>query len=119
MQAEETRAKEKMAFFKNKVLYCEKNYCTHSVSSVGKKSQVFHVKAEVVFQLIYYSSELLPRKLNRRLTKYLAKTMSFKKTYHCVYSCARPANRLLESVEIGKWHSPVVENPIAQNSDVL
>lgn len=91
----------------------------YSLSSAGKNSQVFHVKTEGVFQLIYYSSELLPRKLNRRLTKYLAKAMSFKKMFHCVYSSARPANRSPESVEIEKLHSPVMENPIAQNADVL
>lgn len=34
--------------------------------------------------------------------------------YHCVSSGARPANRSPESVEIGKWHSPVMENPIAR-----
>lgn len=86
---------------------------------MGKKTQVFRVKTEGAFQLILYSSELLPRKLNRRLTKYLAKAMPFKKMYRCVHSSARPASRLPESVEIGKQHSPVMENPIAQNSDVL
>lgn len=39
--------------------------------------------------------------------------------FHCVDSRARPANGLPESVENGKLHSPVTENPIAQNSDVL
>lgn len=45
--------------------------------------------------------------------------MPLKKMHHCVYSSARPASRLPESVEIGKRHYPVMENPIAQNSDVL
>lgn len=116
MQAEETRAKEKVAFFKNKVLYCEKTTVLTLLVQLKKNHKSFMSKLKLFSNS---SIKLLPRKLNRRLTKYLAKTMSFKKTYHCVYSCARPANRLLESVEIGKWHSPVVENPIAQNSDVL
>lgn len=113
------RAKgKKCIFFLDKVLYCEKTTVLTLLVQLEKITSL-SCQTEGVFQLIYYSSELLPRKLNRRLTKYLAKEMSIKKMFHCVYSSARPANRLPESVENGKLHSPVMENPIAQNSEVL
>lgn len=100
--------------------YCIVRKLLYLLSSFSwKRLTSLSCQNEVLFQLNYYSSELLPRKLNRRLTKYPAKRMSFKKTYRCVYSCVRPANRSLESAETGKWHSTVAENPIAQNSDVL
>lgn len=61
-----------------KTKYCIVRKLLYSLSvQLGKKSQIFFVKTEGVFQLFYYSSELLPRKLNRRLTKYLAKKKSF------------------------------------------
>lgn len=52
----------------------------YSLSSFSwKRFTSLSCQNKVLFQLNYYSSELLPRKLNRRLTKYPAKRMPFKK----------------------------------------
>lgn len=61
--------------------YCIVRKLLHSLSSFNwKRITSLSCQNEVLFQLNYYSSELLPRKLNRRLTKYPAKRMSFKKS---------------------------------------
>lgn len=60
--------------------YCIVRKLLRSLSSFNwKRITSLSCQNEVLFQLNYYSSELLPRKLNRRLTKYPAKKMSFKK----------------------------------------
>lgn len=95
------------------------NYCTCSLHSAGEESQACYVKMQC------FSNSAVLTLQSCCPGNWIGGWQSIQlkgchlKMYCCVYSCARPANRSLESTEIGKWQSRVVENPIAQNSDVL
>lgn len=56
VQAEETRAKEKMAFFKNKVLYCEKTTVLTLLVQLEKNHKSFMSKLK-----LFSNSSIIPQ----------------------------------------------------------